>query len=195
MVIWACFLFRNTISCLPVSANFDAQELSVEFAKFMQSSTSLLNLPQTTKQANIAMLHQIQLHPPLLHQMLSITSWSSRCYWGIKCRLFPGFSPGLSLPVLTPVGQECQAHLHSILCKLCLEDRKWETMGHTAVITHTEILAPNDQKRQGILTSCHPDSQHSMSSPWDIYHELLFCWMTGKCTGQLSATGKPWEKY
>lgn len=39
-------------ACQSLSARFDAQELSAEFANFMQPSTSLLNLPLNIKQTS-----------------------------------------------------------------------------------------------------------------------------------------------
>lgn len=61
-------LFTQKQDILPanLSANRDAQELSAEFAKFLQLSTSLLNLPLNIKQTDAAMLHQVQLHPTFL---------------------------------------------------------------------------------------------------------------------------------
>lgn len=68
------FIQKQDVLPASLSAKLDAQELSVEFAKFTQSSTSLLNLPLTIKQTDAAMLHQVQLHPTFLRHMLSITS-------------------------------------------------------------------------------------------------------------------------
>lgn len=48
------------------SANCDAQELSAEFAKLVQLSTSLLNLPLNIKHTDAAMPHHVQLHPTFL---------------------------------------------------------------------------------------------------------------------------------
>lgn len=70
-----------------LSVSIDAQELSVEFAKFKQPSTSLLNLTLNSKQTDAAMLHQVQPHPTLLRHVLSTTSWS----WGRKSCLPSNF--------------------------------------------------------------------------------------------------------
>lgn len=61
-------LFTQKQDVLPasLSASCDAQKLPAEFAKSVQLSTSLLNLPLNIKQTDAARLHQVQLHSTLL---------------------------------------------------------------------------------------------------------------------------------
>lgn len=65
------FLFIQKQEVLPASLSKSIfmlksgtkQELSLEFAKLKQASTSQLYLPLNIKQTDAAMLHQVHLHP------------------------------------------------------------------------------------------------------------------------------------
>lgn len=54
-------------ACQSPKISFKAQELSFEFAKLKQPSTSQLYLPLNIKQTEATMLHQVHLHPAASH--------------------------------------------------------------------------------------------------------------------------------